>query len=271
MRRQSEWRDLAPACPTAPRLPPCLGPRCSARALRSADGSGGDRLAGVLDPQQPVRPRPDRARASSFRCRCSPSRPETSPTGFRASPWCSSGALPDAIVVALLLVVTLHGADQLWQFLVLAAFTGTCSVGGRPSGAIADPRARADRAPHRCDLALRSIAGQVATIGGPALGGLLFALRPEAVYGVGVVLLVVSSLMLIRGRAHRSDPGVAAGDRARAFCSPASTSSARPRRSWVRSRSTSSPCSSAARSPCSRSLPSRSCTQARSGSGCSGA
>ena len=31
------------------------------------------------------------------------------------------------------------------------------------------------------------------TIGGPAVGGLLFALRPEAVYGVAIVLLVARS------------------------------------------------------------------------------
>jgi hypothetical protein len=37
----------------------------------------------------------------------------------------------------------------------------------------------------------------VSTIGGPALGGLLFALRPEAVYASGVALLVASSLILV--------------------------------------------------------------------------
>jgi len=109
----------------------------------------------------------------------------------------------DAIVVALLLVVTLHGADQLWQFLVLAAITGTLAALGTASGRSMIP----ELVPTELltgAIALRSIAGQVATIGGPALGGLLFALRPEAVYGVGVVLLVVSSLMLIP--VERIDP-----------------------------------------------------------------
>src|SRR5262249_45732982 len=46
-------------------------------------------------------------------------------------------------------------------------------------------------------LALRSIAGQAATIGGPALGGLLFAVRPEAVYITTAALLVVSALVLL--------------------------------------------------------------------------
>jgi MFS family permease len=47
-------------------------------------------------------------------------------------------------------------------------------------------------------LAMGSIAGQITTIGGPAIGGLLFALQPEAVYGVAIALLVASSLMLFR-------------------------------------------------------------------------
>ena len=40
-------------------------------------------------------------------------------------------------------------------------------------------------------MALRSIAGQAAVIGGPVVGGVLFAIRPELVYGVAAALLVV--------------------------------------------------------------------------------
>ena len=47
-------------------------------------------------------------------------------------------------------------------------------------------------------LALRSVGGQISTIAGPAVGGLLFAIRPEAVYATGIVLLVTSSLLLLR-------------------------------------------------------------------------
>jgi MFS family permease len=45
-------------------------------------------------------------------------------------------------------------------------------------------------------IALRSIAFQAATIAGPAVGGLLFAISPEAVYGSAVGLLVAASLIL---------------------------------------------------------------------------
>jgi MFS family permease len=102
----------------------------------------------------------------------------------------------DAAVIALLLLVTLHGAHQLWEFLALAALTGTLSALGSPAGRSLVPEL-VDSDLLTGALALRSIAGQVGTIGGPALGGLLFAIRPEAVYSVGAVLLVVSSLILI--------------------------------------------------------------------------
>jgi MFS family permease len=102
----------------------------------------------------------------------------------------------DAAVTALLLVVTIRGAHELWQFVALAALTGVLGAIGNPSGRSLTP----ELVPPDLltgALALRSIAGQTATIAGPALGGLLFALRPEAVYAVGIVLLVVSSLILL--------------------------------------------------------------------------
>ncbi len=102
----------------------------------------------------------------------------------------------DAAVTALLLVVTLHGAHQLWEFIGLAALTGTIGAVGNPAGRSLTPElVPADLLTGA--IALRSIAGQVSTIGGPALGGLLFAIKPEAVYSTGVVLLVVSSLILV--------------------------------------------------------------------------
>jgi MFS family permease len=102
----------------------------------------------------------------------------------------------DAVVLALLLVVTLHGASVLWPFVALAALTGTLAALGNPAGRSLTP----ELVPTELltgALALRSIAGQVSTIGGPAVGGLLFALRPETVYASGIALLVASSLILL--------------------------------------------------------------------------
>jgi MFS family permease len=101
----------------------------------------------------------------------------------------------DAGVTAILLLVTIGGAHELWQFLGLAALTGTLAAVGNPAGRSLIPELVPTNLLTSA-LALRSIAGQTATIAGPAVGGLLFAIRPEAVYSVGIVLLVVSSLLL---------------------------------------------------------------------------
>jgi MFS family permease len=101
--------------------------------------------------------------------------------------------LVEAGVVLLLLVVTLNGADQLWQFLALAAATGAAAQLGNPAGRSLTP----EIVPAELltgAIALRSIGGQAATIGGPAIGGLLFAFSPEAVYAVGAGLLLLSAV-----------------------------------------------------------------------------
>jgi MFS family permease len=101
----------------------------------------------------------------------------------------------DAAVMGLLLYVTIGGADQLWQFVVLAALTGVLAAIGNPAGRSLVPElVPADLLTGA--IAMRSIAGQITTIGGPAIGGLLFALKPEAVYSAAIVLLVTSSVML---------------------------------------------------------------------------
>jgi MFS family permease len=103
----------------------------------------------------------------------------------------------DAAVFALLLLVTIHGAHQLWPFLALALTTGAVGAVGNPAGRSLVP----ELVPAELltgAIALRSIAGQASTIAGPAVGGLLFAIQPEAVYATGIVLLVLSSLLLLR-------------------------------------------------------------------------
>ncbi len=75
--------------------------------------------------------------------------------------------------------------------------TGTLAALGNPAGRSLVPEIVPGELLSGA-LALRSIAGQVATIGGPAVGGLLFAVDPESVYVVGIVLLIVSSLILLR-------------------------------------------------------------------------
>jgi len=47
-------------------------------------------------------------------------------------------------------------------------------------------------------LALRSVAFQISTVAGPAVGGLLFALQPEAVYATASALFAVAAVSVLR-------------------------------------------------------------------------
>src|SRR3954451_498983 len=98
-------------------------------------------------------------------------------------------SLGDAVVAGLLLVVTLRGAHELWPFVALAALTGAIGALGSPAQRSLMP----ELVPAElltAALARRSIAVQAATFGGPALGGFLFALQPEAVYAAVAMLLL---------------------------------------------------------------------------------
>ena len=94
-------------------------------------------------------------------------------------------------VASLLLVVTLRGADRVWPFFALAAATGVAAAIGWPAhGALTPELVPAELLPGA--MALRSVAGQTAVITGPALGGVLFAVRPEVVYVVAAALFAVA-------------------------------------------------------------------------------
>jgi MFS family permease len=120
-------------------------------------------------------------------------------------------ALNAAIVVALL-VVTLGGADELWPYLVLAGTSGVAAVLGGPAlSALAPEIVPVELLPGA--VALRSVAGQTAVVVGPAVGGLLFALRPEVVYVIAAALLT-GALLAVLALQHRpaviteASPGV---------------------------------------------------------------
>jgi hypothetical protein len=61
-------------------------------------------------------------------------------------------------------------------------------------------------------LAMRSVAWQASVIGGPALGGLLFAIHPELVYGVAVFLSIVALAGALALRAGRDGAGAGSPD-----------------------------------------------------------
>jgi MFS family permease len=112
----------------------------------------------------------------------------------------------NAAIVASLLAVTLSGAHRLWPFLALAAASGVATVVGSPAlSALIPEVVPAELLPGA--FALRSVGGQIAVVAGPAVGGVLFAVRPEVVYIVATVLL---TLALFAASALQRRPAVVA-------------------------------------------------------------
>jgi Transmembrane secretion effector len=120
----------------------------------------------------------------------------------------------DAAITALLIVVSLGGADTLWPFLALSFASGCAAALGNPA-ARSMPPTLVPRELLTSALAIRSTVGQGTVVTGPALGGLLFSVRPELAYGTGVVLFLVAiaAVSTIRPRAVEQVPELAAGTR----------------------------------------------------------
>jgi MFS family permease len=113
--------------------------------------------------------------------------------------------LETAIMLGLLFV-TRAGAGETWPFFALAFGTGVAaSLGATATRAMTPslvPRAILVRA-----LAQRSAISQASVIGGPALGGLLFALHPELVYGIAATLSAVAVVLTLLLRTGRDPAG----------------------------------------------------------------
>jgi MFS family permease len=109
----------------------------------------------------------------------------------------SASALALNVVIALLLlVVTLAGARVLWPFLAIAAITGISGVIGNPAARALTPElVPGELLPGA--IVLRSMAGQIGVIAGPALGGVVFAIEPVAVYAASAALLSVSLIAIL--------------------------------------------------------------------------
>ena len=117
----------------------------------------------------------------------------------------------DAAVALGLLLVTRSGADETWPFFLLAFGTGVASALGAPAGRALTPSLVPEPMLVRA-LAQRSVAFQLSVIGGPALGGLLFAIRPELVYAVSVAFSLLALAAVLCLRAGRGGLGSGAPD-----------------------------------------------------------
>jgi MFS family permease len=113
----------------------------------------------------------------------------------------------DGLIAGGLLVVTLAGASSLWPFLLLALAAGCAAALGWPAARSMPPTlVSADLLASA--MALRGIAFQTATIVGPAVGGLLFAVQAELVYAVGATLFAAAlvSVLLVTERTQKRLP-----------------------------------------------------------------
>jgi transmembrane secretion effector len=117
----------------------------------------------------------------------------------------------DALVAVGLLAVTRSGADETWPFFALAFGTGVASAIGAPAGRALTPSLVPESMLVRA-LAQRSVALQLSVIGGPAVGGLLFAIRPELVYAVATLFSLVALIAVLALRAGRDGVGTGTPD-----------------------------------------------------------
>ena len=88
----------------------------------------------------------------------------------------------DASITALLILVSLSGANSLWPFLALAFASGVAAALGNPA-ARSMPPTLVPRELLTSALAIRSTVGQATVVTGPALGGLLFAVSRSSSTG----------------------------------------------------------------------------------------
>ena len=172
--------------------------------------------------------------------------------------------LAEALTALFLAGAPMPAGSPVPQIFIATFVLGTAGAFESPATAALLPLIAPQGSLQRA-TAMSSGAAQIATITGPALGGLAYAVSPGLPYGIMVVFWLLACGL------HRRDPPDAAGrrqrmPRRRTICSPASASSAAIRRSSARSRSICSRCCSAASPRCCRSMRATSCMPARSAS-----
>jgi MFS family permease len=106
----------------------------------------------------------------------------------------------DVVVAVGLLLVTVAGARSVWPFFGLAFVMGIGSSIGAPAGRALTPSLVPQEILVRA-LALRSVAFQLSLVAGPAVGGVLFALSPYAVYATAICLslFALGCVVALRG------------------------------------------------------------------------
>ena len=108
------------------------------------------------------------------------------------------------VIAALLVLITLSGADQLWPFLTVAVIAGMASALTNPAGRALTPEiVPMELLPGA--IALRSVANQIGIIVGPAIGGAIFAVEPVAVYITAGALFLFAFVTILGVKSVRAE------------------------------------------------------------------
>jgi predicted MFS family arabinose efflux permease len=106
------------------------------------------------------------------------------------------GLAVQVAIAAALVVITLSGADELWPFLAVAVAAGIASAVTNPAGRSLMPEiVPTELLPGA--IALRSVATQAGIVVGPAIGGVIFAVEPVAVYIAAAALFLLACLTIL--------------------------------------------------------------------------
>jgi predicted MFS family arabinose efflux permease len=100
------------------------------------------------------------------------------------------------LIAGVLVAITEAGPHSIWPFLGVGLLSGVASAVGTPAQRALTPELVPTQLLQSA-VALRSVAGQIGVVAGPAVGGVIFAIEPVAVYVVAGVLLFVALLAVL--------------------------------------------------------------------------
>jgi MFS family permease len=99
-------------------------------------------------------------------------------------------------IALALLAITAVGPHSIWPFLGVGLLSGVASAVGTPAQRALTPELVPTDLLQGA-IALRSVAGQIGVVAGPAIGGVIFAIEPLAVYAFAGALLVAAGAAIL--------------------------------------------------------------------------
>jgi transmembrane secretion effector len=99
-------------------------------------------------------------------------------------------------IAVLLFAITKAGPHSIWPFLGVGLLNGVASAIGTPAQRALTPELVPTQLLQSA-VALRSVAGQIGVVAGPAVGGVIFAIEPLAVYVVAAALLFIALVAIL--------------------------------------------------------------------------